>query len=79
MLLGRDEHRCLLAILELLGQGRLWVKGRRGRQADGTTGLPPAPEIAVRAGTYASCQLQTIGVSEKTALTRAATIGRSAS
>src|ERR1700688_3947703 len=23
-----------------------WVKGRRGRQADGTAGLPPAPEIA---------------------------------
>jgi hypothetical protein len=26
MLLGRDEHRCLLAILELPGHGRLWVK-----------------------------------------------------
>jgi hypothetical protein len=26
MLLGRDKHRCLLAILELLGHGRLWVK-----------------------------------------------------
>jgi hypothetical protein len=25
MLLGRDKHRCLLAILELLGHGRLWV------------------------------------------------------
>jgi hypothetical protein len=25
---------------------RLWVKGRRGRRADGTAGLPPAPEIA---------------------------------
>jgi hypothetical protein len=26
MLLGRDEHRCPLAILELVGHGRLWVK-----------------------------------------------------
>jgi len=26
MLLGRDKHGCLLAILELLGHGRLWVK-----------------------------------------------------
>ena len=23
----------------------IWVKGRRGRRADGTAGLPPAPEI----------------------------------
>jgi hypothetical protein len=34
---------------------RLWVKGGRGRQVDGTAGLPPAPEIAVRSRTYASC------------------------
>jgi Translation initiation factor IF-3, N-terminal domain len=26
-------------------EGRLRVKGRRGRQADGTAGLPPAPEV----------------------------------
>ena len=30
--------------------------GRRGRQADGTAGLRSALEIAVRLGTYASCQ-----------------------
>jgi len=29
--------------------------GRCGRQADGTAGLPPAPEITVRPGTYVSC------------------------
>jgi hypothetical protein len=28
MLLGRDKHQCLLAILELPGHGRLWVKLR---------------------------------------------------
>jgi hypothetical protein len=33
-----------------------WVKGRRGPQADGTADLPSAPEMPVRAGTYASCQ-----------------------
>jgi hypothetical protein len=33
-----------------------WVKDGCGRQADGTAGLPPAPEILVRPGTYASCQ-----------------------
>jgi hypothetical protein len=32
------------------------VKGGCGRQADGTAGLPPAPEIPVRFVTYASCQ-----------------------
>jgi hypothetical protein len=32
------------------------VKNRCGRQADGTAGLPPAPEMPVRSGTYASCQ-----------------------
>jgi hypothetical protein len=32
------------------------VTGGCGRQADGTAGLPPAPEIPVRSRTYASCQ-----------------------
>jgi hypothetical protein len=41
------------------------VKRGCGRQAEGTAGLPPAPEIPVRSGTCASCHLQTIGVSEK--------------
>jgi hypothetical protein len=36
--------------------GELRVKGGYGRQADGTAGLSPAPEIPVRSGTYASCQ-----------------------
>jgi hypothetical protein len=27
-------------------EGPFGVKGRRGRQADGTAGLPPAPEMA---------------------------------
>jgi len=36
-------------------QGLLRVKGGCGRQADGAAGLPPAPEIPVRSGTYASC------------------------
>jgi hypothetical protein len=42
----------------LLGDGQCpsWVKGRCGRQADGTAGLPPAPEMPVGSGTYASCQ-----------------------
>jgi hypothetical protein len=35
------------------------VKGGCGRQADGTAGLPPAPEIPVRFVTYASCQAET--------------------
>jgi hypothetical protein len=33
-----------------------WVKDGRGRQADATAGLLPAPEIAVRSGNYASCE-----------------------
>jgi hypothetical protein len=32
------------------GQGRLW------RRADGTAGLPPAPEIFLRSCTYTLCQ-----------------------
>jgi hypothetical protein len=39
---------------------RLWVKDGRGRQADATAGLPPAPEIPVRSGTYALCQQETL-------------------
>src|SRR5580700_6728841 len=38
---------------------RKWVKGGCGRQADGTAGLPPAPEMPLRSGTYASCQTRT--------------------
>jgi hypothetical protein len=34
---------------------RLWVTDGRGQQADATAGLPPAPEISVRSGTYAPC------------------------
>jgi hypothetical protein len=39
----------------------MWVKGGRGPQADGTAGLPPAPEIPTRSGTYASCQKRKSG------------------
>jgi hypothetical protein len=46
MLLGRDEHRCPLAILELLGHGRPWVQERTHalqyetyRSRDGPRGL----------------------------------------
>jgi hypothetical protein len=48
-----------LTISSELGRLRLIplrVKGGCGRQANGTAGLPPAPEIPVRSGTYASCQ-----------------------
>jgi hypothetical protein len=38
---------------------QLRVKGRCGRQADGTAGLPPASEIPLRSGTYVSCHKQT--------------------
>jgi hypothetical protein len=38
---------------------RLGVKGGCGRQANGTAGLPPAPEMPVRSGTYVSCHNQT--------------------
>ena len=34
-------------------------KGGCDRQADGTAGLPPAPEISVRSSTYASCHKRT--------------------
>jgi hypothetical protein len=37
----------------------LWVKGGRGRQPNGTAGLPPVPEIPVRSGTHASCHQAT--------------------
>jgi hypothetical protein len=37
----------------------LRVNDGRGRQADGTAGLPPAPEIPLRSGTCASCQQAT--------------------
>src|SRR3982074_70465 len=37
----------------------IWVKGRSGRQADGTAGLPPASEMRVCFGTYASCHKRT--------------------
>src|SRR5258707_279450 len=37
---------------------QLRVKNGCGRQADGTAGLPPAPEMPVRSGTYASCQIR---------------------
>jgi len=37
----------------------LWVKGSCGRQADGTAGLPPSPEMPVRSDTYASCHRPT--------------------
>jgi hypothetical protein len=39
-----------------IGRCRCWVKGRRGWQADGTAGLPPAPEIRASSRTYVSCQ-----------------------
>jgi len=35
------------------------TKGRPGQQAGGTAGVPPASEITVRPGTYASCQKAT--------------------
>jgi len=38
---------------------QLWVKGRRGQQAGGTAGEPPASEITVRPGTWAWCQKET--------------------
>jgi hypothetical protein len=41
------------------GSFPLRVKGGCGRQANGTAGLPPAPEMPVRSGTYASCQQPT--------------------
>jgi hypothetical protein len=43
-------------------RGLLGVKGRRGRRADAAAGLPPASEITVRSGTYASCQQRKIGL-----------------
>jgi hypothetical protein len=42
-----------------------WVMGGCGRQADGTAGTPPAPEIPVRSGTYALCQRQKFGLFKK--------------
>src|SRR5258708_11355619 len=35
------------------------VKDGCGQQSDGTAGLPPASEMPVRSGTYASCQEET--------------------
>jgi hypothetical protein len=46
MLLGRDKHRCLLAILELLGHGRLWVKLRRTQCEQMSSELPLKADIA---------------------------------
>jgi hypothetical protein len=45
MLLGRDKHRCLLAILELLGHGRLWVIRRRTHLEHMSSGLPSKADI----------------------------------
>jgi hypothetical protein len=38
------------------GRSPFRVRGRRGGQADGTAGHPPAPEIPRAFGTHASCQ-----------------------
>jgi hypothetical protein len=46
MLLGRDEHRFLSAILELLGRGRLWVKLRRTQREQMSSLLPLKADIA---------------------------------
>ena len=46
----------MLSPLRHLRLRPVWVKGGCGRQADGIAGLPPASEIRVRSGTYASCQ-----------------------
>jgi len=47
--------RWLVLMSSERGQCRSWVKGRHGQQAGGTAGVPPASEITVRPGTYASC------------------------
>jgi hypothetical protein len=47
-----DEGYASLDVTE----GPLRVTGGCGRQADGTGGLTPAPEITVRSRTCASCQ-----------------------
>jgi hypothetical protein len=48
--------------LPVTDQRPLRVKGGCGRQANGTAGLPPAPEIPVRSGTHVSCQQKTSGL-----------------
>jgi hypothetical protein len=68
-ILGGDDDRYAVPATDLEGpvdrtnlRGRrllFWVKGGCGRQADGTAGLPPAPEIPRALRQYASCHQQT--------------------
>ena len=45
MIQAAVDRRAMLHPEQCCDQYLKWVKGRRGRQADGTAGLPPAPEI----------------------------------
>jgi hypothetical protein len=55
----RPRPVLLLVSSAIRGEHPSWVKGGCGRQADGTAALPPAPEIPVHSGAYASCQQAT--------------------
>jgi hypothetical protein len=49
MLLGRDKPRCLLAILELLSHGRLWIKVRNAHPGKMSSALVRTTRQAVTA------------------------------
>jgi hypothetical protein len=59
MLLGRDKPRGLLAILELLGHGRLWVKRVCLTMRSRFPVFPYEPTSSGRADWSVSCQKAT--------------------
>jgi hypothetical protein len=59
MLLGRDKPRCLLAILELLSHGRLWIKVRNAHPGKDVVRVGPDKTSGDCAAMTVSCHEQT--------------------